>query len=67
MDGSTRVSDRAEICEAFGASGSDLFAFLCSSRAIRLGISVHTSEVAMIVYNSDLSSNTMVPYEADRV
>jgi SWI/SNF-related matrix-associated actin-dependent regulator of chromatin subfamily A member 5 len=52
IDGNTKGVERDEAMEAFNAEGSDIFAFILSTRAGGLGINLYTADV-VILFDSD--------------
>jgi len=54
LDGSTNVEERQRICDAFNAEGSDLFAFLLSTRAGGQGLNLVGAD-AVVIHDCDFN------------
>ena len=62
LDGSTNVEERQRICDAFNAEGSDLFAFLLSTRAGGQGLNLVGADTVVI---HDCDFNPQIDRQAE--
>jgi SWI/SNF-related matrix-associated actin-dependent regulator 1 of chromatin subfamily A len=62
LDGSTAVEERQRICDAFNRDGSDIFAFLLSTRAGGQGLNLTGADVVVI---HDCDFNPQIDRQAE--